>query len=101
MRRLLLLLLVALAAACIGPPAEDATGAEIFGQLCASCHASDLSGTIGPALGPGSNAVDLSDGVITATIGRGRGSRMPAFSRTLSDAQIERLVEFIRESQSG
>jgi mono/diheme cytochrome c family protein len=101
MRRPLLLLLVALLGACTSPPPENATGAEIYGQLCASCHASDLSGNVGPALGPGSHAVELSDEVIAATIRRGRGSRMPAFSRTLSDAQIDRLVVFIRGSQSG
>lgn len=99
-RRLVLVGVVALAA-CSGAPAEDATGGDIYLQLCASCHARDLSGGVGPALGPGSGAVDLSDEVIAHTISRGKGSGMPAFSRTLSDAQIDRVVAFVREHQSG
>lgn len=101
MRRLLLPILVSLLVACSGAPAEDATGEQIFSQLCASCHSRDLSGGIGPALGPGSHAAELSDEVIAQTIRQGRGSRMPAFSRTLSETQIERLVGFLRERQAG
>ncbi|MEX2278509.1 MAG: cytochrome c [Acidimicrobiia bacterium] len=100
-RRLVLLGVVVVLAACSEAPAENATGADIYVQLCASCHARDLSGGVGPGLGPDSGAVELSDDVIAQTIGRGKGSRMPAFSRTLSDAQIERVVAFIREQQSG
>ncbi|MEX2653955.1 MAG: cytochrome c [Acidimicrobiia bacterium] len=100
-RRFVLLGVVVVLAACSAAPAENATGADIYAQLCASCHARDLSGGVGPGLGPGSGAVELSDDVIAQTIGRGKGSRMPAFSRTLSDAQIERVVAFIREQQSG
>lgn len=99
-RRLFLLGVVVVLAACSEAPAVDATGADIYVQLCVSCHARDLSGGIGPALGPGSGAVELSDDVIAQTIRRGKGSGMPAFSRTLSDAQIERVVAFIREEQS-
>ncbi|HSJ28552.1 MAG TPA: cytochrome c [Acidimicrobiia bacterium] len=100
MRRALVWCLLVFLAACSGAPAEDATGREIFGQLCASCHDRDLSGGIGPPLGAGSPAVDLSDDLLSATIRQGKGSRMPAFSRTLSDAQIDRLIGFIREQQS-
>lgn len=100
-RRLVLAGVVAVLAGCSGTPAEDATGGDIYVQLCASCHARDLSGGVGPALGAGSGAVDLPEDVISQTISRGKGSGMPAFSRTLSDAQIERVVAFIREQQSG
>ncbi|MEX1003913.1 MAG: cytochrome c [Acidimicrobiia bacterium] len=100
-RRLLVLGLVVVLAACSGAPAEDATGEEIFSQSCASCHSRDLSGGIGPALGPGSGAAELGDDVMTQIISQGRGSRMPAFSRTLSEDQIRRVVEFLRQRQSG
>lgn len=99
--RLLTLVLVVVLAACAGPPAEDATGEEIFMRSCASCHSRDLSGGIGPALGPGSGAAALSDDVITQIVTHGRGSRMPAFSSTLSEAQIGRVVDYIRQRQSG
>jgi mono/diheme cytochrome c family protein len=101
MRRLLLSLLIVVVAACSGPPDEDATGIEIYRQLCSSCHGVDLSGGVGPGLGSGSFSESMSDEVLTQVISRGRGSRMPAFSRTLSDAQMDRLVSYLREVQSG
>lgn len=101
MRRSLVWLLIVVISACTAAPADDASGQEIYGQLCASCHSRDLSGGVGPPLGPGSPAVELPDDLMAATIRQGKGSRMPAFSRTLSDSQIDRLVEFIRERQAG
>lgn len=101
MRRVAAALLVVLLVACQDPPDEGATGAEIFGQVCAACHAADLSGGIGPSLGPDSNAVAQTDEYLVATIVHGRGSRMPSFSRTLTDDQIRAVVDYIREVQSG
>lgn len=100
-RRVVVGVLLMVLSACSDAPADDATGEQIFRQLCASCHARDLSGGIGPALGPGSEAVDLSDEFIADTIRQGRGSRMPAFSRTLSSEQIDRVVLYLREQQGG
>lgn len=79
------------------PPAE-ASGAEIFEQICANCHGSDLSGGIGPALDAGSNAASQDDAFLEFTITRGRG-RMPSFQNTLSQEQIERVIGFIRDQQ--
>jgi mono/diheme cytochrome c family protein len=101
MRRILLCCLVLALAACSDAPADDATGVEIFDQLCASCHGRDLSGGIGPALGPGSDSIELSDDVLAMTIRQGRGSRMPAFSRTLSPEQVATVVAYLRERQDG
>lgn len=86
-------------AACSGAPAPDAGGEEIYRQLCASCHSRDLSGGVGPALGPGSEASLLDDGMLASTIAQGRGSRMPAFGETLDDSQITRVVAYLREQQ--
>jgi aldose sugar dehydrogenase len=94
-------ILVLLAVACTDRPDESATGAEIFGQICAACHAPDLSGGIGPPLGPGSHAAAQTDEYLLATISLGRGSRMPSFSRTLTDEQIRAVVDYIREVQAG
>lgn len=101
MRRVSVLSLVVALAACSSAPAQDAGGEEIYRQLCASCHARDLSGGIGPALGAGSHAATLDDDVLAATIASGRGSRMPAFGRTLSSDQIDRVVGYLRERQAG
>ncbi len=92
------LALVLLSSACVGKPDENATGEEIFLQLCSNCHATDLSGGIGPPLGPGSNAADQSDEFLRMTITAGRG-RMPSFSTSLNDDQLERLIEYIRIEQ--
>jgi cytochrome c551 len=90
-------LVVALTACSFGGPAEDASGEEIFAELCARCHGADLSGGVGPALGPGSNAASEDDEYLEFTIVNGRG-RMPSFS-SLTEQQVDRLVAHIREVQ--
>jgi mono/diheme cytochrome c family protein len=85
-------------ATCGDRPLAEASGAEIFEQICANCHGSDLSGGIGPALNAGSNAASQDDAFLEFTITRGRG-RMPSFQNTLSQEQIERVIGFIRDQQ--
>lgn len=92
-----LLTLAGLLASC-GGPAPDATGEEIYAQVCSRCHGGDLQGRVGPALGPGSHVADQPDEYLLTTITRGRGS-MPSFSRTLSETQIEAVVGYLRERQ--
>nr|MBO2498638.1 cytochrome c [Acidimicrobiia bacterium] len=99
MRPTFSLLVVAVVAlvACSGPD-ESASGEEIYMQLCSRCHGAELGGGIGPALGPGSNAAEQSDDYLIVTIRDGRG-RMPSFRQTLSEAQIGRVVEYLRQEQ--
>ena len=85
-------------AACVGTPEPDATGEEIYLQLCSRCHGDHLEGGIGPSLGLGSNAADQPDLFLEITIRDGRG-RMPSFSSVLDDAQLDRLIAFLREEQ--
>lgn len=92
------LTILGLLAACTGRPTDQATGEEIYSQLCANCHAEDLSGGIGPALGPGSNSAEQPDDFLEIAILKGRGS-MPSFSSSLDTAQLERLVGYLREVQ--
>jgi mono/diheme cytochrome c family protein len=89
-----------LATACLGRPAEDATGEEIYLQVCSNCHGEALEGALGPALGPGSNAAAQPDDFLRLTITEGRG-RMPSFSSSLTSTQIDRLIGYIREEQRG
>lgn len=86
-------------AACSPGPPEDATGEEIYVELCARCHDADLSGGVGPPLGPGSNAAAEDDEYLEFTIVNGRG-RMPSFA-SLDQAQVDRLIGYVREVQSG
>ncbi len=73
-------------------------GRELYDRSCASCHAGDGSGGVGPAVGAGSNAVGLSDEQVAGAIRVGPGT-MPAFDR-LSDAQVDSLVAYMRQLQA-
>ncbi len=99
MSRIVVMACVAvLAAACVGRPPEDATGEEIYLQLCSNCHGDDYQGAIGPALGPGSNAAAQPEDFLRVTIEDGRG-RMPSFRSALTDQQVDRLVSHLLEVQ--
>jgi mono/diheme cytochrome c family protein len=89
-----------LMSACVGRPAEDATGEEIYLQLCSNCHGDDLEGGIGPPLGAGSFASTQPDEFLRVTIIEGRG-RMISFASSLDDPQLDRLISYIREVQQG
>lgn len=90
-----------LTAACsVGQPDDGTSGEEIYQQLCANCHAEDLSGGLGPALGPGSNSARQPDEFLELAIVRGRGS-MPSFSSSLDSDQVDRLVGYLRQVQQG
>jgi mono/diheme cytochrome c family protein len=89
-----------LAVSCVGRPAPEADGEEMYLQLCSNCHGAELQGGLGPALGPGSNAAVQPDEFLRVSITEGRG-RMPSFSSTLSDPQIQRLIAYLRQEQGG
>lgn len=99
MRATIVAMLLVLAG-CVSEPTTESTGEEIYLQLCARCHRPDLSGGVGPALGPGSLAAEVDDAFLHAAIAEGRG-RMPSFSQTLSPDQIDRVVDFLRERQAA
>jgi len=98
-RLVVVALLVATLPACVGRPPEDATGEDIYLQLCANCHGATMEGAVGPALGSGSASAEQPDEFLRMTISQGRG-RMPSFQSSLSDDQVGRLIRFIREEQS-
>jgi mono/diheme cytochrome c family protein len=100
MRWLAIGVLLLVSACSVGRPAPDATGEEIYRMLCSNCHGDDLSGGIGPALGPGSESASRPDSFLELTILHGRG-RMPSFESSLDDAQLDRLIRYIREEQEG
>lgn len=99
-RSVAVLLALVLGACSVGGPEEDATGEQIYSELCARCHDADLSGgPVVPPLGPGSNVAGEDDEYIEFTIRNGRG-RMPSFP-SLDETQLERLISHIREVQGG
>lgn len=94
------LLVTLLVSGCSTQVPDDATGEEIYLQLCGRCHGNELEGRIGSALGPGSFSASQSDEYLVFTIENGRG-RMPSFGSTLDDAQVGVLVDYIRAVQAA
>ncbi len=94
-----LLLAATLLQACTVPRlSPGATGSQVFDSICARCHGKDLAGGIGPPLGSGSEAAEMTDEFYRFTIIHGLG-RMPSFRTTLSDEQIDRVIQYIRQQQ--
>ncbi|MDH3261604.1 MAG: cytochrome c [Acidimicrobiia bacterium] len=89
-----------LLAACGAGLDENASGEQVYNARCSSCHRKDLSGGIGPALGPGSEAVDRPLEYYEITINSGKG-RMPSFGSSLTDEQISRVIDYVIAFQDG
>lgn len=68
---------------------SPAQGATVFGQHCATCHRSGGTGADLAALDPSASVVE--DAVRN---GRFQGG-MPAFAGTLSDDQIQAVVDYV------
>ena len=80
---------------------EGLTGGELYTMACAYCHASDLGGSdLAPALGPGSDAEEESDGRLAKRIREGE-DEMPAFGNTLTEEQVALIVAHLRAMQDG
>lgn len=78
----------------------NAGGEEIYNARCSSCHRRDLSGGIGPPLGPGSEAVDRPLQYYEITITSGKG-RMPSFRSSLTEEQISRVIDYVISVQEA
>ena len=93
MKRVLTFLLLALpgvAQAGDTPPAE-----RLYQTHCASCHGGDRLGGMGPALLP-ENLRRLRRAEARKVIEHGRpATQMPAYGKTLNNAQTKALVELI------
>ncbi len=74
-----------------GPVAENASGAEIYKAKC-GCHGEDGKGKRAPAL---TGVSGDADSKLTTVIHDGK-DKMPAFGSQLSDAQIKKVVAFIK-----
>jgi mono/diheme cytochrome c family protein len=74
-----------------------ATGAEIYAQVCAQCHAPDGAGQIGPSLRDPEFQARNTDQQIFDTINLGHpATPMIGWGEILTAKQIQELVEFIR-----
>ena len=106
MRFLIALALVLTSACSVARPVAGATGEEIYQQLCVNCHGDDLEGgsgplfSVAPPIGQGSNAAEQPEEFLEITILHGRG-RMPSFSSSLNEVQLQRLIKYMRDVQDG
>jgi glucose/arabinose dehydrogenase len=70
---------------------------QLFATNCASCHGNDLAGGRGPSLFTPGLLAENSDAALRQIILNGvSGSDMPAFKGRLDDAQIGRMLAFLR-----
>jgi mono/diheme cytochrome c family protein len=72
----------------------DADAQNIFNSTCGWCHQG--GGRVAGGIGPKLMATDKSDDDIVNRIKNGKEGRMPAFGASLSDAQIQALLRYIR-----
>ncbi len=101
LKKLGALAVLALAAwACGGGSVpDDASGEDIYVQVCAVCHGADLSGGTGPRLaGEGARSADKPEPYFVQSIAAGIG-RMPAMRGTLTEDQIMRVARYVMEQQ--
>jgi cytochrome c6 len=81
--------------------ASAAAGADIFRTKCAACHGADASGNtaIGKRLSirdlRSSEVQERTDEELTAILTKGKAP-MPAFAKTLSAADINDVVAYLR-----
>lgn len=75
--------------------ATDKETKALYEQHCQSCHGIERLGGMGPALFP-ENLSRLRKGKALKVVKNGRpATQMPAFSQTLNDDQVKKLVDYI------
>ena len=81
---------------------SNLSGRDLFNMACSRCHGTDLAGVedVAPDLGPGSEAVEDSDARLVKQIEEGE-DEMPRFGGVLTPEQIEMIVAYLRQVQSG
>jgi cytochrome c oxidase cbb3-type subunit 3 len=79
-----------------------AEGAQLFITYnCMDCHGAEGSGAMGPSLQDGRWHFGGTNGEVFQSIYEGRPDGMPAFGGRLSDADIWRLVTYVRSVAKG
>ena len=86
-----------LMAACAPTELVDASGQEIYAELCARCHGVELEGGVAPGI----EITDATTDEHLATVIRDGVGVMAGFGSTLSDEQIDRVVDHLRTTSRG
>jgi mono/diheme cytochrome c family protein len=74
------------------PPEAVAGGRQLFLNSCAHCHGIDARGDEGPDL----HDLQVGDQFIANTIKQGIEGEMPSFAQKHNDAEIAKLVAYVR-----
>lgn len=88
--------------------ANERTAAALYRKHCSSCHGRDgRSKTLKAKFNRARNLTEqgwqdaVSDERIFNSIANGRGGKMPAFAKKMSEAEIDSLVLFVRALRSS
>ena len=85
----------------VSPAVAAPDGARLYGRNCASCHGENGTGGIGVPLALPSFQSSISDDYLKKTIHLGRPGRvMPSFS-SLSEDEIDAIVQHVRSWHKG
>lgn len=98
----------ALPRADTGTTVSERSATALYSKHCASCHGKDgRSKTLKAKFNKARNLTEpgwqeaVSDERIFNSIANGRGSKMPAFAKKMSEAEIDALVLFVRGMRSS
>jgi cytochrome c oxidase cbb3-type subunit 3 len=85
-----------------GNTARRDEGAKLFiSYNCMDCHGADGSGAMGPSLADGRWHFGGTTGEVFQSIYEGRPDGMPSWGGRISDADIWRLVTYVRSLEVG
>jgi cytochrome c oxidase cbb3-type subunit III len=85
-----------------GNKARRDEGAKLFiAYNCMDCHGADGSGAMGPSLADGRWHFGGSNEEVFRSISEGRPEGMPTWGGRISDADIWRLVTYVRSLDAG
>lgn len=76
---------------------DAAAGRRIFAMNCAHCHGDDATGDECPNL----HGLRKSDERIARLVTQGIKGEMPSFRKKLDDAQVGRLIAYLRTLREG
>ncbi len=83
-------------------PQVTAVGAQLYHSYnCIDCHGMDGSGAMGPSLADGRWRFGGTPSEVFESIYQGRPDGMPAWGGRISDADIWRLVAYVRSLEIG
>lgn len=85
-----------------GTPSSVKAGQELYQQVCAACHAKDLSGATGFNLKDGEWIHGEAPSQILSNVKQGfNKAGMPAFGAMFSDKQLQDVVAYIMSEREG